>query len=148
MKILSIVITALLLFTSSFNPQPQDNVTITVTISNVRNSTGSLLVGLYNKDADFPQGEPYMTQAVALKSSSDKKITFEGVPAGDYAIAVIHDENGNEDMDTNEYGMPTEGFGFSNNAMGSDGPPSFNDAAFAVNKNAEISFSMMYLGGY
>ncbi|WP_323755539.1 DUF2141 domain-containing protein [Roseivirga sp.] len=148
MKILSTVITALLLFTSSFSPQPQDKVTITVTISNVRNSTGSLLVGLYNKDTDFPQGEPYMTQVVVLKSSSDKKITFEGVPAGDYAIAVIHDENGNEDMDTNEYGMPTEGFGFSNNAMGSDGPPSFNDAAFAANKHAEITFGMMYLGGY
>ena len=148
MKILSTIITALLLFTGSFNSQPQDNVTITVTIKSIRNSTGSLMVGLYNKDSDFPEGEPYMTKEVSLRSSGNQEITFEEVLAGDYAIAVIHDENGNEDLDTNEYGMPIEGFGFSNNAMGSDGPPSFNDAAFSANKDVAVSFGMMYLGGY
>ena len=97
MKILSTIITALFFFTGSFNNLPQDEVTITVTINNVRNSTGSLMIGLYNKDSGFPEGEPYMTKLVSLESSSDQEIIFEEVLAGDYAIAVIHDENDNGD---------------------------------------------------
>ena len=37
------------------------------------------------------------------------------LPAGNYAVQVMHDENENNKLDTNFMGMPIEGYGFSNN---------------------------------
>ena len=53
------------------------------------------------------------------------------MPAGSYAIALFHDENGNGRVDT-RFGIPTEGVGFSNNPRLWFGPPSFAAARFAV----------------
>jgi len=54
------------------------------------------------------------------------------VPPGVYAVAAIHDRNGNGRLDTNLLGMPKEPYGFSRAARGRFGPPSFEDAAFVV----------------
>ena len=77
-------------------------------------------------------------------------IVFYGknVPAGEYAIAVMHDENGNEDLDFDSYGMALEGYGFSNEAMGEQGPPDFQEAAFDVSEDTEAYIDLMYMGGF
>jgi len=54
------------------------------------------------------------------------------VPAGTWAVLAYHDENGNKKLDTNFVGMPREGYGFSNGAKSTFGPPSFKEAAIAV----------------
>jgi uncharacterized protein (DUF2141 family) len=58
------------------------------------------------------------------------------LPIGTYAIGVFHDVNGNNSLDTNFLGIPKEQYGFGNDATGSFGPPSFNDAAITVSKDA------------
>ena len=55
---------------------------------------------------------------------------FEGIPAGTYALVVLHDENMNGKVDTNWIGIPKEGYGFSNDAKASFSAPSFKDASF------------------
>lgn len=55
---------------------------------------------------------------------------LEDLPAGSYGFAFMHDENDNERMDTNFLGLPDEGFGFSNDAPVSFGPPSFDAVRF------------------
>jgi len=59
-------------------------------------------------------------------------VVFRDLKSGDYAVTAFLDENGNEKLDTNLFGMPTEKYGFSNDARGSFGPPSFADAKFSV----------------
>jgi uncharacterized protein (DUF2141 family) len=54
--------------------------------------------------------------------------TFPGLPAGTYAIGLLHDENDNGKMDTNFVGLPKEGYGASNDAKATFGPPKFKDA--------------------
>lgn len=58
-------------------------------------------------------------------------IKFDDLPTGDYAIALIHDENSNNKLDT-AFGIPLEGFGFSRNPVIRFGPPSFAAAEFPV----------------
>jgi uncharacterized protein (DUF2141 family) len=58
---------------------------------------------------------------------------FEDMPYGKYSIKAFHDENGNNRLDTNLLGKPTERYGFSNNARGCYGPPPFSATAFAIN---------------
>jgi len=65
---------------------------------------------------------------------------FADLPSGNYAIALIHDENSNNKLDTT-FGIPREGFGFSRNPAIHFGPPSFSAAEFAV-KTGEISQSV------
>ncbi|HSK41756.1 MAG TPA: DUF2141 domain-containing protein, partial [Arenibaculum sp.] len=54
------------------------------------------------------------------------------VPAGRYGIAVLHDLDGDGALDRTVFGMPTEPFGFSNDAFGFMGPPEFDAMAFEV----------------
>ncbi|MCE3519738.1 DUF2141 domain-containing protein, partial [Escherichia coli] len=61
---------------------------------------------------------------------------FAGLPRGSYAIAVIHDENGNAKLDTFA-GIPREGFGFSRNPPIRFGPPHFAAARFTIAGDAD-----------
>ncbi len=64
------------------------------------------------------------------------------LPNGNYAIAVYHDANGNNKLDKNFLGIPTEKYGFSNDAMGSFGPPDYEDCIVKVDGNKEISIKL------
>ncbi len=56
---------------------------------------------------------------------------------------MFQDENGNQDLDTNLLGLPSEHYGFSNDAMGVFGPPSFEKAAFKVgSENLSIAIEL------
>jgi hypothetical protein len=50
---------------------------------------------------------------------------FEDIAPGTYALVISHDENTNGKLDTNWLGVPTEGYGFSNDATALLGAPSF-----------------------
>ena len=69
------------------------------------------------------------------------KRKFE-LPDGIYAIGLYVDSNNNEQLDTNFFGIPTEQFGFSNNAKGRFGPPSFESASFELDALKEISINL------
>ena len=79
--------------------------------------------------ADTEMG--YRTAAASIR---DKKAVwvFEDMPYGKYGIKAFHDENGNNRLDTNLVGKPTERYGFSNNADGRYGPPPFSATAFTL----------------
>ena len=67
--------------------------------------------------------------------------TFE-LPDGTYAIGIFVDKNYNNKMDRNLFGVPKEQFGFSNNAKGNFGPPSFEDASFTVLGDMKIEINL------
>lgn len=101
---------------------------ITVTIQNIKNDKGSILLGLHNEDT-FMKG-PGIKNLKSKIENGKVTVTFEDVEAGTYAILVMHDENNNNRMDF-ENGMPLESYGMSNNPM-SYGPPQYQDAKFEV----------------
>ena len=53
------------------------------------------------------------------------------LPAGTYAVQVMHDANGNDKLDTNFMGIPVEGYGFSNNPTGLR-KATFDEARFTI----------------
>ena len=104
--------------------------TLEVIVKNIRASKGTIRVGLFNREGDFLKSA--VEGKVVRASGTEVKVIFSGLKPGDYAISVIHDENENEKLDKNFMGIPTEGFGFGNNAMGTFGPPDFEDARVKV----------------
>ena len=67
--------------------------------------------------------------------------TFE-LPKGTYAIGIFVDANYNNKMDRNFFGVPKEQYGFSNDAKGSFGPPSFKDASFNVDGELKLEINL------
>jgi uncharacterized protein (DUF2141 family) len=57
----------------------------------------------------------------------------------------MHDSNENGKLDSNFFGVPKEGFGFSNDAMGSCGPPSFAKARVNLSADKMISIILKYM---
>ena len=64
------------------------------------------------------------------------------LPDGTYAIGIFVDANYNNEMDRNFFGVPKEQYGFSNDAKGSFGPPSFKDASFTVSGDIKLIINL------
>lgn len=78
-------------------------------------------------------------------SGKDASFEFSDIKPGKYAIVVIHDENRNGELDTNLFGIPTEGHGFSSGAEVTMSAPSFSDAVFSYDGgHLQMSISLNY----
>ncbi|MFM1857333.1 MAG: hypothetical protein RLZ05_393 [Bacteroidota bacterium] len=129
----------LFLFVALFLPvkatQEKVPVKLQVEINGIKSSSGVLLVSLYNQANGFPD-VPQLAYSKRVAKAQRDAVTLEwsSIAPGTYAIAVLHDENGDGKMNTNLLGIPSEGFGFSNNKLGIAGPPSFQRASFEIKK--------------
>ena len=120
---------------------------IHVKILNIRNSTGTVACALFESPAGFP--DEYLSSAtnvmVIKVRKAQARCDFEDIPPGTYAMAVVHDENMNGKLDTNWVGLPTEGYGFSNNAQAVLSAPSFSEASFTYDgQNVDMTMSLQY----
>lgn len=116
---------------------------LTISIKNVVSDKGTLRVGIFNSQADFLKKQVY--GQIVKSKNGEMQVVFEGVPQGVYAVSIIHDENENGELDSNFFGIPKEGFGFSNDAMGTFGPPSFEKASFKLTENATLTINLKYM---
>ena len=66
------------------------------------------------------------------------KLIFKDLPVGTYAIRMFHDVNGDGEMNTNVFGIPTEPYAFSNNAAGTMGPAPWSKAKFEVTADGAV----------
>jgi uncharacterized protein (DUF2141 family) len=120
---------------------------IHVQVLGIRNSTGSVACALFESPAGFPtEFLQSATNIMMIKVRSTKaRCDFEDIPPGIYAIAAIHDENLDGKLATNWVGLPTEGYGFSNDATASLGSPSFDAASFSYDgRNLDLTISLNY----
>ena len=105
-----------------------------IDISNAEQGNGLVYFALYDS-AEAYAGQHMREVAVSTETGQLPSAVFTGLPPGAYAITVFQDANANRKLDTNLIGLPSEPFGFSQNAMGAMGPPDF--AAAAVNLSAD-----------
>ena len=99
-------------------------------ITGLKSGEGQVRVALFDSEKTFLQ-KPLKSGIVAIEQLQGHW-TVKGVAQGSYALAVYHDRNSNGKLDTNLLGIPVEPYGFSNNAHGLLGPPSFSEARFQV----------------
>lgn len=120
--------------------------TLDVTIDNVRSARGVLRVCLTADPRNFPGCVDDAQAVTRTVPANSHQVQFGGLPLGNYAVAVIHDENDNARLDT-VLGIPREGFGFSRNPRIGFGPPRFAAAEFPVSAaaGATQSVRMRYL---
>jgi uncharacterized protein (DUF2141 family) len=120
---------------------------IHVKILNIRNSAGTVACALFESPDGFPfEYLRYATNIMVIKiRETQARCDFLDMPPGTYALAVIHDENMNGKFDTNWLGVPTEGYGFSNDAKALLSAPSFSAATFQYDgQDLELTLSLHY----
>ena len=105
-----------------------------ITVGSIEGDSGTVMVALHAEAGAgaFPDVEGAVAAQWAKAAPGARRFVFAGLPAGRFAIAVFHDENGNGALDTDILGIPKEGYGFSRNARGSFGPPRFAAAAVEI----------------
>ena len=103
-----------------------------VDVTGLRTAEGGVHVAVYALPERFPKSDGMLAEAIVRAKATGVQAVFTELPAGAYAIAAFHDENGNRKFDQGLFGIPLEGYGFSNNATVLLGPPAFAEAAIKV----------------
>jgi len=108
---------------------------ITVNITDIRNTDGEILISLYDKAEGFPRDRQAIFRTAVVEPDVSGQVTtvFEDLPYGDYALAVLHDEDGSQGMTFGSFHLPKEGYCFSNNVKVRFKPPKFKKTKFTLN---------------
>lgn len=117
-----------------------------VHFTNLKNSNGNVLYLIFDDEDGYPDKnakslkEGKISAPMAIKEG----LNFTDLPDGGYAITAFHDENNNDKLDTGLFGIPKEGFAFSNNPSVFFGPPSYLKSKFKVQGRKKIKLKFKY----
>ena len=131
-----------------FGASPPATSDVTVVATGLRNADGLVRACMTGEVDRFPScSDPAAAYHAVGEAAGSVTLTFRDVKPGRYAIALLHDENGNGKADRAAMMIPREGFGFSRDARVRFGPPRFGEAAFDVAPGARqtLTIRMRYM---
>jgi uncharacterized protein (DUF2141 family) len=111
-------------------PRPGERPHVLAIVRGLRNDRGRVRGAIYPSRETFTHEGQGTATCTALVNGGVSRCRFYGVPAGRYAIGVMHDEDDDDHFDQGFLGIPEEGYGFSRDARGTMSAPSFESAAF------------------
>ena len=120
--------------------------TVTITVTDLRNNKGVVRACMTTVESVFPKcrDDPKSHRTV-VPAGKTVTIRFENVKPGDYAIALLHDENSNGKADRVLGMAPKEGYGFSRDAPVNMAPPKWDDAVFTIKDGGHnVAIRMRY----
>ncbi len=122
----------------------QTTATLDIVVTGLRTDQGQVMLSLHQKAEGFPGNNAYRQQLVSIQGGV-ARFSYSDLPIGSYAVAIIHDENGNRKMDTNWLGLPKEGWGASRDPRPSMRGPRFEEAVFELKApRQEVRLSVKY----
>ncbi|MBX3042396.1 MAG: DUF2141 domain-containing protein [Candidatus Kapabacteria bacterium] len=130
------------------SPKKNKSSNLNIVVSGIKSDSGFVRVHLYNSERKdfFPKKtlQCYKRQVIEIKDGICR-LSFNDLPYDTYCFSVHHDENANEKMDTNILGLPTEGWGISNNVKLFMRLPNFDECSFILDNNdITINVEMRY----
>jgi uncharacterized protein (DUF2141 family) len=109
------------------------NSQLVVEVDGVRKQAGQMCLSVFESDRGFPgQSTSAVQNKCVAVTPGPQTIQVQGLKPGSYAVAVLHDANGDQKANRNGLGIPIEGFGFSRNPTIRFRVPRFKEAAIAV----------------
>ncbi|MBD6619836.1 DUF2141 domain-containing protein [Komarekiella sp. 'clone 1'] len=142
----SILLLAIMGLALPFSAKASFNGKLAVEIDGLKNKQGQVCVSIFASSQGFPNNRDRVLQKQCIKiTDTPLLVNFENLKAGNYAVAVIHDQNNDSTLNRNGLGMPIEGFGFSRNPEVRTSAPKFGEAAFLVaGPNTNIQIQLKY----
>jgi len=117
---------------------------VSIEVTNIKDKNGTVFIGLYDKEDVFKEVSKVYKGQVLEIGANVVRCRFEDIPNGTYSISVFHDENGNSKLDKNFFGVPKEGYGFSNNIRHLLRGANFEESSFEIASDKNISIKMGY----
>lgn len=117
-------------------PASADTASVRIELTGLQ-PQGQVMMQVFNSEESYRAGNGLAARRIPITSST-ASVEFDNVPTGQYAVRLFHDLNGNGELDTNPFGIPTEPFAFSNNARGSFGPATWAQAVFTLNAGENV----------
>ena len=110
-----------------------------IEIAGIEKPNGQVLVALYDRKTAFldPQ-KAHSLKVLPIENKGGLSLSLGALPVGEYAFACFHDLNNNGKLDKNLLGVPTEPYGFSNNARPKFRAPSWEEAKFALPQGGQV----------
>ena len=112
---------------------------IEVRFRNVSPEAGTIWISLCSKEELPKRDEGACRGRAQISATEGAKYVFEDISAGVYALTAYHDEDNNGWLDFDTRGLPIEATGNSQNAVGSYGPPTFEQMKFELKPAASHS---------
>lgn len=109
---------------------------VEVHVSGIKGGKGKINVAVCDKER-FLKDCGY--SATAPAGEGQAVVTFKDVPPGSWAVLAYQDANENDKLDRNPLGIPSERYGFSREARGKFGPPTFDKAAIEVGEAPTVA---------
>jgi uncharacterized protein (DUF2141 family) len=117
--------------------------TLTVEIEGLRNSTGNIDMLVFDQSQGWPDEIPYSIRKYEVPAMEGNMVLkVEGLPAGEYAVIVVHDENLNRRIDKDWRGVPIEQWGMSNNPRVYMSTPAYHRAKFRMDGDMQVRVPM------
>ena len=114
---------------------------IAIDVHGVRSGDGRVYLAVHGPATKetFPSGDALVEGLRAPAYAGTMRFVVQDIDPGRYALSAFHDENDNGELDTNLLGIPSEGYGFGNDASAAFGPPSFEAAALDVDAASAVT---------
>lgn len=115
---------------------------LTARVERVKADKGPVFCDLFNAADGFPGASPIIGGSIRLQASAEPVCVWRDLPSGSYAVSVIQDENSNGSLDLNTFGVPTEGYGASNNVLPATSAPRFTDSTLTLDGTAAAELTV------
>jgi len=133
----------LCLISFSVYSQRPELIDLKVTITNINDIKGNMIIKLFNNPDSFPRkGKPYKVYSEKVTTNIVSVVLMD-LRKGEYAISIYHDENADDECNMNFLGIPTESFGFSRNFRPKLSGPTFEDCYIDANQDVSINIELI-----
>ena len=111
---------------------------VMIRVTGAANDFGAVRIAIYEDEESFNSPDlAIVTESVSLEGGEAVwNVPIVGLPRR-IAIAAYHDENNDQQLSLNRFGIPSERYGFSNNARGLTGPPTFQQTLIDLPRGGE-----------
>lgn len=115
---------------------------LTITVEGMDSNQGNLGILIFNGPKGWAEDRQAALKDISVPAQQGTQKVSVELPAGQYAIALIHDVNVNHKLDKNWIGMPKEQWGMSNNPHATIKAPPIEKAMFTLDGDKEVKIQL------
>lgn len=102
---------------------------------------GTMMVAIFDSAEAWEDSSKAISVGKDSVTGPSVRLIFPNLAAGRYAVKLYHDEDNDGQLDSNMLGVPSEGYGFSNNPQVL-GEPDFDEAMFIIDGDTNIKITL------
>ena len=120
---------------------------LTVHITDIDPAEGNLEISLFDSEENFLK-KPWSQKSGKIAEDGTSTVSFSALPAGELAVVVVHDANGNNKLDSGFLGFGAESYAYTENPENFRwyrflfGKPEFDEAVFEMTESMEVTISL------